>query len=120
MRFFAFILKLFTVTVRVALIVAPVVALYVLRGDLDPSFVRNNHLHLWTFAWLCVSPFALFLPEIWKATPTAAPVRAASPVAADDDVDGRHFDFMKPGTADYIAFHHGDTNLSAGMAKSDD
>lgn len=109
MRFFYFVLTLVSVLARFAVAASPFLFLFFSGPDVDQKFVSDNYLHLWATVWTVVSVPVLFAREIWAAVPYRGTAAAAVDFAPAAEVDeGRHFDFMTPGTAEYQAFHYGD------------
>lgn len=108
MRFFYFVLKLVSVLARFAVAASPFLFLYFAGPDVDPKFAGDNHLYLLAPAWAVVSLPVMFAREILadgQGHVASAGVDDHVPAAEIDN--GRHFDFMNPGTAAYQAFHYG-------------
>lgn len=114
-----FTFKVVTVVLRLAVVLAPLYYLHVILDPNDEQFIRESHPYLWTFVWMFVSPFVLFFPEIWAATP-AGGRSSGSAVYSDGGEDARHLDFMTKGTPEYLAFHHGDPTPEVTAAHCDD
>ena len=107
MRFLNFFVSFFSVVVRLVVAASPFAFLYFHGDAVDFEFIKSHHLHLWAMVWFFVSMVVLFARSILAAVPLAGDPGVRYTAAAEVD-EGRHFDFMRPGTHEYNRFHYGD------------
>lgn len=106
MRFFHLLLALISVLLRLALIASPILFLALESSKTGIKSGDIGNLLILGLVWTAVLAPLLFLREI-RASVVGAPVGTTDPEASGTPEDGRHFDFMTPGTQEYIAGQYG-------------
>jgi hypothetical protein len=109
MRFVKFLLIMVLVLFRLAVVISPFVILYFYNTVAGRQFIKTNHLYLWSIVWSVVSFFVLFGRDIVAST-MSEPATLAGYVPEAELDEGRHLDFLTPGTAEYNVFHYTTNN----------